>query len=119
MLLQLHCTQCSCSSISPNTTAIPLHLMQPAGFTSASSTAHLSRLRLSYKLVLTTDLFLKGLVTDHRTTCALEEVTLGSLFKQWKFLMVHDGSTLVLKRSSSGLNVPPSPSSQEEIRTWY
>ena len=40
---------------------------------------------MPYKLSLTMDLLIKGLVTAHRTTHALEEMILGLVFKQWKF----------------------------------
>lgn len=42
------------------------------------------------------DLLIKGLVTAHRTTHALEEMILGLIFKQWKFMIVH-GCSIVLE----------------------
>lgn len=52
------------------------------------------------------DLFIQGLVTDHRTTSALE-VILGLLCRQWEFMVVHDCSVVLLKRNCYGLNVFP------------
>lgn len=42
------------------------------------------------------DVFIKGLVIDHRTTCGLEEMILGLPFEQWKCMTMHDCSTVVL-----------------------
>ena len=59
---------------------------------------HSLRLKVSYELALTMDHLIKVLVTDHRTTHALEEMILGLLFKQWKFMIMYDCS-IVLKRN--------------------
>ena len=57
---------------------------------------HSLSLRVPYKLALTVDLLIKSLVTAHRTTHALEEMILGLIFKQWKFMIVR-GCSMVLE----------------------
>lgn len=54
------------------------------------------------------DLLIEGWVNDHRTTYALEEMILGLLLEQWKFMIVQD-CNIVLKSNCWRLNTAPRP----------